>query len=47
MQCAVALAERIHGPDDPTVGTTLNNLATLYKKRAASLGGRETATSKS
>jgi hypothetical protein len=34
MQRAVALAERIHGLDDPTVGTTLNNLATLYRAQA-------------
>ena len=30
-QRALALAERLHGPDHPSVGTTLNNLAELYR----------------
>ena len=28
---AVALAERLHGPDHPNVGTALNNLGLLYR----------------
>ena len=27
---SLALAERLHGPDHPAVGTSLNNLAQLY-----------------
>ena len=33
-QRALALAERLHGPDHPDVGASLNNLAALYQSQA-------------
>jgi hypothetical protein len=43
----VALAERIQGPDHPTVGTTHNNIATLYSAQAVTATPNRAARSKS